>query len=162
MKRKARHWHAPKPATLPPERQRTQLAALQADRAALRASREQLTAWLAPLVALGSMAWIAYLTFTNVRHRLTEIGTLRAIGVTSGKILGAFLGRALLTGIVGVAVALALLWIGRASGLFFDAALQPAEWLAIVIGAPALACVAAWLPALNAAAMDPARVLRHD
>ena len=141
---------------------KSQLAKMQADRAALRAGRERLAAWLAPLVALGSMAWIAFLTFTNVRQRLTEIGTLRAIGVTSGKILSAFLGRALLTGIFGVAIALTLLWLAKASGVFAGAALHPREWLAILIGAPALACVAAWLPALNAAAMDPARVLRHD
>lgn len=141
---------------------KSQLAAMQADRAAQRAGREQLTTWLAPLAALGSMAWIAFLTFTNVRQRLTEIGTLRAIGVTSGRILGAFLGRAALTGIFGAAIALLVLLLASGTGILSGAELHLQEWLTVLIGAPVLACMAAWLPALHAAAMDPAGVLRHD
>jgi putative ABC transport system permease protein len=141
---------------------KSQLAAMQADRATLRAGRERLAAWLSPLVAFGSMAWIAFLTFSNVRDRLTEIGTLRALGVTSSTILAAFLGRAVLTGIGGVAIAAALLLVTQGAAESFQANLSIAEWLTLGIGAPLLACVAAWLPALHAVATDPAQLLRHD
>ncbi|MCB1098370.1 MAG: hypothetical protein KDN22_22545 [Verrucomicrobiae bacterium] len=141
---------------------KTQLAALQADRASLRAGRERLAAWLSPLVALGSMAWIAFLTFSNVRERLTEIGTLRALGVTSPKILTAFLSRAAITGLAGVALASALLVIAQFSPELIQVNLTASEWLILATGAPLLACIAAWLPALHAAATDPAQLLRHD
>ncbi|MGK0186936.1 MAG: putative ABC transport system permease protein [Verrucomicrobiales bacterium] len=139
-----------------------QLASMQADRAEQRAGREKLAAWLSPLVALGSMTWIAFLTFTNVRQRLAEIGTLRAIGVTSGRILTAFLGRAACTGIAGVLLAVILLSGIRAIGAFNAQGLAVSEWALLAIGAPLLASIAAWLPALNAVALDPARLLRHD
>lgn len=141
---------------------KNQLAAMQADRAEQRASRARLAAWLAPLVALGSMAWIAFLTYGNVRQRLSEIGTLRAIGVTSAGILFAFLGRAALTGIAGAILAGIVLLGISASGVVASASLTVAEWVMLVAGAPFLACIAAWLPALSAVAEDPAKLLRHD
>lgn len=122
----------------------------------LRGQREGFSSALALLVAGLSLAWVAYLTLTNVRERTVEIGTLSAIGVGAGKLLALVLARAFLMGLAGslLAVAVALfVWKGS---------LTPAEWLGILITAPVLACAAAWLPAWIGSERDPATVLRND
>ena len=122
-----------------------------------REARSTLIGILVPVVALMSMAWIAYLTLTNVGHRIAEIGTLRALGVGSGKVLAAFLMRAGLTGFVGAVIGCVLVVLAGKG-----AALSPGDW-AILLGAvPVLACAAAWLPALAASGKDPAVILRND
>ena len=82
--------------------------------------------------------------------------------MTSSTILAAFLGRAALTGMGGVALAAAVLLVAQGTTESFQANLDIGEWLTLGIGAPLLACVAAWLPALHAVATDPAQLLRHD
>jgi len=126
-------------------------------RAEQRRTRATMIGILIPTVALLSMAWIAYLTFVNVGHRLQEIGTLRAIGVRSASVLGAFLLRALLMGLAGAVIALA---VALAAGL--TQRLGPLGWVALLAGVPILAAAAAWLPSLIASEKDPAVVLRHD
>ncbi|MEM7396029.1 MAG: FtsX-like permease family protein, partial [Verrucomicrobiota bacterium] len=86
------------------------------ERAVLQAEHEGLASILIPMVTLGAMGVIALLTFFNVRGRITEIGILRAIGVQSGRLLGAFMIRALLVGLIGVGLGLGL-GIGLAIGL---------------------------------------------
>ena len=134
-----------------------QLAQMKEDRSANRAARERLLAWILPTLLLLSMAWIAYLALSNVRERFTEIATLRTLGVGSSKMLGLFLGRAALQGLVGASVGLLITWIiARSHGV------MAAEWLVAALGAPLLAMTAAWLPCLVAASRDPAEVLRQD
>jgi hypothetical protein len=148
---------------------RQQLAAKQAEREALRAARKRQAAVLLPLVTLLSMAWVGLLTWLNVRERRGEIGVLRAVGVKSRTVLGAFLGRALLAGTVGAALGIAgalALGAAGAKSLFYGyslgALLNPGEWLLAVALAPVLAGLGAWLPSLHAAQRDPAVVLRAD
>ena len=112
-------------------------------------------AWILPTLLVVSMAWIAYLALSNVRERFTEIATLRTLGLGTSKMLGLFLGRAALQGLVGALVGLAAAWI-------FSDGLVATEWLVAAIGAPVLAMAAAWLPCLVAASRDPADVLRQD
>jgi ABC-type lipoprotein release transport system permease subunit len=134
-----------------------QLAQMKEDRSANRAARERLLAWILPTLLLLSMAWIAYLALSNVRERFTEIATLRTLGVGSSKMLGLFLGRAALQGLVGASLGLLITWIiARSHGV------MAAEWLVAALGAPLLAMAAAWLPCLVAASRDPAEVLRQD
>ena len=105
------------------------------------------------------MAWIGLLAFGNVRDRLPEIGILRALGVKSRGILGAFLARAVVAGLLGgwlaAGIAFALPRLGIAAP---DAAsaVRGNEWLTILAAAPILAAMAAWLPAQSAAGRDPA------
>ncbi len=132
-----------------------QLGQLQEDRRATRAARERMLAWILPTLLVVSMAWIAYLALSNVRERFTEIATLRTLGLGTSKMLGLFLGRAALQGLVGALVGLAAAWI-------FSDGLVATEWLVAAIGAPVLAMAAAWLPCLVAASRDPADVLRQD
>jgi putative ABC transport system permease protein len=109
------------------------------------------------------------LTVMNVRERVNEIGVLRALGVSSGTVLGAFLGRALLAGVVGAVVGLGValaLASGTREQVFYGyplGALLGTGGLAWpLVLAPVLAALGAWLPSFQAAQQDPAVVLRSD
>jgi putative ABC transport system permease protein len=146
-----------------------QVTAKRAERVQLRREREQFAAILLSLVSVMCMGWIGMLTVMNVRERMNEIGVLRALGVKSRTVLGAFLGRALLAGVagavVGIVVALAV-GAGLAEKMFYGRALgsllSGGELALTVVLAPFLAGLGAWLPSLQAAQRDPAVVLRQD
>lgn len=138
-------------------------------RARLRQARESFAAFLVPIATLGAAVWIAFLSLGNVRERRTEIGLLRALGVSSQQILLAFLGRAALMGFVGACIGLVA---GQAIGAWWHEATatakelsipwDPALALGVLAGTPVLAALAGWLPALIAAQQDPAEVLRQE
>jgi hypothetical protein len=141
------------------------IAREQAGRARLRRQREALATVLVPTVVLGSTLWIAFLALGNVRERRPEIGLLRALGLPGGKLVGLFLGRAVLIGLAGailgygVGVLVATRWFQRPTG--------PVRWdpwllLAAVVLAPLFSVVAGWIPALLAAQQDPAEVLSEE
>lgn len=127
---------------------------------------------LVPLVMLGCAVWIGFLAFGNVRQRESEIGILRAIGLSSKQILALFLSRSLLTGIVGGLIGCGA---GLLFGLQFGASgtssistsrlFEAGDLKTLVILAPILALafsvIASWLPAMMAAKQDPAVVLQE-
>ncbi|MCB1228795.1 MAG: hypothetical protein KDN19_00920 [Verrucomicrobiae bacterium] len=141
---------------------KAQIEAKKEQRALLRAEREKLAGWLLPVVALVSMIWIGLLAFINVRERLPEIGILRAIGVKGRTILGAFLGRAILAGLVGGIIGAVIAEFVRLPSMDSGLIIETGEWIAAISAAPVLAALAAWLPSLAAAQRDPAEVLRYD
>lgn len=139
-----------------------------ANRAKLRDERESFAAILVPTVALAAAVWIAFLAFSNVRERRTEIGLLRALGVSARSVLFVFLGRAMLMGLVGAGLGYG---IGMLVGAFWKegAALpavpvsfDPQLLVAVLALTPLLAALAAWLPSLIASQQDPAEVLRQE
>ena len=69
-------------------------------RTATREERARFAKLLAPLLAIAAFIGVAVLSFSNVRERLPEIGTLRALGVANSSILALLLGRALLVGLL--------------------------------------------------------------
>ena len=129
-------------------------------RAATRSERARFINFLAPLVAIGSFIVVAMLGFTNVRERLPEIGTLRAIGLGNGRILALLLGRAAAIGLggwmLGAAASAAL------ARTQWNEPLSPDTWLVLLAAVPLLSVAAAWLPALDALRRDPVDILRHD
>ena len=145
--------------------------AQQAHQTELQQEREALTAWLVPLVMVGAILWVGFLMLGNVRVRRDEIGILRAVGYRTPAIMGLFLSRAAGMGFVGALLGLMSgflvggLW-GRWDGIPVETlALFPVDGsllVPVLIGAPFLACVATWIPAVLAAQEDPAEVLRHD
>jgi ABC-type lipoprotein release transport system permease subunit len=154
------------------EQERQQTAAWAADavraeqtgRDELRREKEEVAAWLVPVVLIGCVVWVGLLTFSNVRDRSVEIGILRALGLRQRQILMLFLGKAALTGFLGAllgygaGLAVAAVW-GEAG-----APQVPVEaWqLALVLAAaPVLCALAGWMPALLAARQDPAVILRE-
>jgi len=134
----------------------------------LAAAKEAAAAVVVPLVLVACAVWIGFLAFANVRERRAEIGILRAIGVGTFGILALFLARAKLAGLLGAG-------LGYAAGLVAAAAWVPGDamaeavrglarpqWIAaVLLAAPALAGLAAWLPAYGASRQDPADVLRE-
>jgi ABC-type lipoprotein release transport system permease subunit len=153
-------------------------------REAVKVSREtqqarmQLLAYLTTsLVVLASGLWVGLLALANVRERLTEIGILRALGKGSRTIMGLFLGKAVLVGLLGAGIGFLL-----GSGVGYGLGTEITRWfgaeplydargsfafplpllLMAVLGAPLLSAVASYLPALWAALQDPAVVLRDQ
>jgi len=117
---------------------------------------------LAPLVVLICTMWIGLLAWNNVRERQPEIGILRALGKGSGSIAALLLGKAALLGLLGGLIGCGLGYLIAAG--FGSQAMQTALlWLVVtVVGAPLVALLATYLPAVFAMRQDPAIVLRDQ
>ena len=148
------------------------IAAEKQSRHSLRQTREQLAAYLVPLVIVGCTVWIGLLALGNVRERRGEIGILRAIGVSGRQVFAIFLSKALLMGLGGACLGYAA---GMAVGLAVGAALgdvtvrtevshllSPVVLLLVLAAAPLLSAAATWAPAMIAARQDPADVLGKE
>lgn len=140
-----------------------------ATRADLKRQHERVAAWLVPGALLAAMVWIGLATLANARERRAEIGVLQALGFGASAILGLFVGRALVIGLVGGL-------LGAASGIYavgwgMDETRLPVSvtagfpitTLAWGVGvAVALSVIGSWLPALWAARRDPAVLLQPE
>ena len=153
------------------------LAVDQAGRESLASERRALAAWVMPLVVIGCIVWVGLLALGNVRARRTEIGILRAMGVRRGQVVGMFLGRAVMVGLIGavagyaIAFGVAVVWDGRAAGgeglvaggpAGAAALFGPGLLAAALLLAPILSAAASLVPALLAAQEDPAVILREE
>lgn len=155
---------------------RTAEAAIEGEkqhRATLRKERENVISWLVPIAILGGGVWVGLLALSNARDRRGEVAILRAVGVASRKVLGLFLVRAVLVGVIGAV-------IGCAIGFGASRALSEApmlvtrtgeaiggavDWrlaLAVIAAAPLLTIIASWGPATLASRTDPADILRES
>lgn len=149
------------------EQVETMLAAFHANLTAL--------SWIALIVGL----FLVYNTVTiSVVARRQDIGTLRALGLTRGKVLALFLGEAAALAVAGIVVGLGLARLlataavtmtsATVSTLYIAAAAAPPEmhgehvWLAALIGLP-LSLLAAAVPAIEASRVPPTAAMRgHD
>ncbi len=152
------------------------LAVDQAGRDSLRSEREALATWVVPLVVVGCIVWVGLMALGNVRARRTEIGILRAMGVRGRQVVGIFLGRAVMVGLLGAVAGyllgfvLAVAWDTRemggdllASGPAGAAALfGPGLLAGALLLAPLLSAAASLVPALLAAQEDPALILSEE
>jgi len=140
---------------------------LKNSRAKIQRLMETLSQVITPLVVLASVVWVGLLALANVRERRTEIGILRAIGKRSGMIATLFLGKAVLTGLVGAVVGIGLglaaaEWLGSKTLELPYLAIQLPALLAALLGAPLLSALASYPPTLSALHQDPAVVLRDQ
>ncbi len=143
-----------------------QTARIAADRHKLKRGRERASLISAAILAAVCAAWIAYLTHFNVTHRWREIGTLLSIGVARPTILLLFLLRAAATGAAGAVAGWLILCLAAAMRFRFEGfglleLLGRQDAASTFIAAIALACAAAWIPALWASLKDPADILRE-
>lgn len=141
-------------------------ANLAESRSQIEAMLGRLVTSVVPVVVFAAAIFVGVMAWNNVRERQTEIGLLRAIGKDSLFVLGLFLGRAGLLGLIGGVVG-CLLGMQLARQLAASALEIAPEhigadsWMmtAGMLGAPLVAMLASWLPALLASQQDPASVL---
>jgi predicted permease len=113
------------------------------------------------LAAIGLYGMISY----SVVQRTREIGTRMALGATPGHVLRTFVWKALTVTCAGVVLGIPLsLLVARVFAGFLYG-LSPADPLTVAVATGFLlliAALAAILPALRAARVDPLSALRHE
>jgi ABC-type lipoprotein release transport system permease subunit len=134
----------------------------------LKTERENMAALLVPLVSLACAFWIATLALANVRERRGEIALLRALGTRTPTLLGVFLLRAFLAGLTGGVLGV----LAAVAGFIVHNKLRVSEFLSChlsighcflaILAVSLLSILAAWLPAVSAAGVDPAEILREE
>ena len=152
------------------------LATLDRDRQqrmALLKRQQALNSVIEPTVIVLTCCILAALAFHNFRQRKSEIGLMRALGLGSTSILGAFLGKAVLVGslggFIGVIVGTGII-IGRIMGMhpsvsvieIWNAASLTGTAIWIPILMILLTVVASWLAAFQAIRQDAAIVLQGE
>ena len=113
------------------------------------------------LASIGLYGVTAY----NVARRTGEIGVRMALGASRDQVLRLVLGGALTQTLLGLALGLPLsLFAGHllAHSLYGTSSLQPAVLLGVTGLLLLAAACAAFLPARNAASIDPMRALRSE
>lgn len=130
---------------------------------------QRLASLLLPLVISAAAVLVGLLTWSNVRERRGEIGILRALGTRSGQILGLFVSKAVIVGLLGAALGYALgfwgaagLELGAEDSIATGSLFLPQLLGCVLLLTPLLAVLASWLPSLAAAHQDPAVVLREE
>jgi ABC-type antimicrobial peptide transport system permease subunit len=113
------------------------------------------------LTGLGVFGLVAFL----VASRRREMGIRMAIGATPRSLIGLTLASALAPTLIGASLGLlATRWLSRlAEAQLYDVDTRdPATLAAAVIAVTLAALAAAYLPARQAARIDPMAVLRRD
>jgi ABC-type lipoprotein release transport system permease subunit len=131
----------------------------------MRKEQERFAAIVVPAVIGFSMLWIALMFLMNVRERRSEIGVLRAVGLSKPKILSLFLLKALFMGIAGSLIGILLIsifYLVRYNELIDLIHLNWQTILLVIILAPIISVLASWLPAFMASQQDPAMVLSEE
>lgn len=146
----------------------TELRNLAVARSETRFMVEKYVGFIMSAVVVVCAAWVGLLALMNVRERRYEIGLLRALGFGSAKIAALFITRAVLMGIVGAAVGFFVgTWLSMSYGseifkITFKAKPAWDTLVPLLVAAPALATLAALLPAMVAVTQDPAAVLTEE
>jgi putative ABC transport system permease protein len=123
------------------------------------------------IFSIGAVIGAAITMYASVASRTGEIGTLRALGFSRGAILTAFLGEALLLGLIGGIVGLAAASVMQAlsisttnfqtfAEIAFSFTLTPGIVVASLIFALAMGFIGGFLPAARAARMKIVDALR--
>jgi len=143
------------------------------ERTTLLEKQQNLNNILEPTVIVLTCFIVAALAFHNFRQRKSEIGLMRAIGLGSMSILGAFLGKAMIVGIfggmLGMAIGIAIIEVRvlnmspsiSLTDTWSSASLTwTALWIPILM--VLLTVLASWLAAYNAIRQDAAIVLQGE
>ncbi len=151
------------------ETHRKVVQSMMAQRHSMRGNLERLAAIVVPLLSVGAGLWIFALVFGNLRERRYEIGVFRAVGYSRSTVMQIFLGKALLMGMAGgvcgcvLGVWIALGWSGAGVPLSrWSQMLDGQVVMAGLLLSPLLSLAAAFIPAMLAAKLDPAAILREE
>ncbi|MCT4643763.1 MAG: FtsX-like permease family protein, partial [Carboxylicivirga sp.] len=126
-------------------------------------------AWILPIVIIICALWVGAMTLFNTNHRYHEIGTMRAIGLTSSRIMLLFFQRSILAGLVGAIIGFGLgsflaLQYGPDIFKVTAKAIKPLYdllWWSLLV-APVFSMLAALLPIVHATGLQPANVLKEE
>jgi putative ABC transport system permease protein len=128
---------------------------------------EEYFALISVCVVILIAAWLGVLTIINIKEREKEIGILNAIGHPRVKILGIFLGKALITGFLSAILGYLLgsfLAVKFGSMIFKITAdsIKPMVSLLIwsIIVAPCFSALSSFIPAIKAVLKDPAVIIK--
>jgi putative ABC transport system permease protein len=140
--------------------------------------RERFASLLVSVVVIGCVVGVAILAFLNIRTRRSEVGILRAMGYRVKQILYLFLAKAIIVGLLGAVLGFFVGIFGGAiafsvssdSQVDFNAIIFAGQGIryyflvfaGVLCMTPLLIAVAGWLPAMTAAAQDPAEVLGRE
>jgi putative ABC transport system permease protein len=134
-----------------------------------RLMAEKYFGFIIPFVIVVCMAWVGILAMLNVRERRQEIGIMRALGYSSGKIAALFLGKAVAVGLMGAVVGfgvgtgLALKFgpvIFKVTANMITPQVRLLYWA--TIASPAICALSVLIPAMIAVTQDPAVTLREE
>jgi ABC-type lipoprotein release transport system permease subunit len=156
-------------ASIVPQAEAFQIRPIANARTAQRRMIRNIFAVIMPIVVIACGVWIGVLAIMNVRDRKQEIGIMRALGYGSGKISSLFLGKAVLTGVLGAIVGF---FVGTVLALSFGPfmfkitakAIEPEYvWLVwSLVAAPVFTAVSSNIATMSAVAYDPAVTLRVE
>jgi hypothetical protein len=157
-------------ASILPDVQVVQAKPIATARAKQRQMIQGVFAVIVPAVVIACGIWIGVLAAVNVRDRYQEIGVMRALGYGSGKITALFLGKAVIVGLLGAIIGflvgtyLALHFGPEIFKMTAKTVMKPQLPLLAwsIIFAPLFAAVSSFIPAMIAAAHDPAVALRQE
>jgi ABC-type lipoprotein release transport system permease subunit len=152
-----------------PEARVLQMRTLADARAKQRQTSTRYFNVVTPMLLVACAVWVGLLAVQNVRERRAEIGLLRALGHTSTRIAGLFLGKAAMLGLLGAAAGYAIglilaLQVGPQVFPVTAGAIKPELaplWQAVLL-APGFAALASFIPTVLAVTLDPAVALRED
>jgi len=145
---------------------KTVMAGLKKARTDVSGTMTALVSILVPLVVFASGTFVALMTWLNVRERRQEIGVLRALGKGGPYIAMLFISKSVVLGLLGGVVGTGL---GYLLASQIGSSLEVAQSffqvdtvlvVATILGAPAIAVMATYLPMLIALQQDPAVVLQ--
>jgi len=140
---------------------RAEIKDIQGSRDTLRAQLNRFGTALAIVVGVLAAILVFALSLANARERRGEVAMLRAIGLSTWRILVLFEWKAGLIGLVGGLLGCCI-GLGLIRFALAPQALPIWQAVAVVVAAIAVTKLAAFLPAVLAARTDPATVLSEE
>lgn len=152
-----------------PDLEVTELYSIAEARENQRIMMNKYGAFIIPFVLLSCLLITGLLFYQNVNARRHEIGLLKAIGTSTGRILFMILAKAMILGFIGAFLGFFLGsyfagYFGREIFRFTAFSIKPLWNLFgyTILAFPVLWMAAGWLPALIAARVDAAKTLSEE
>ena len=139
-----------------------ELEDIKTSRAELRGQIAAFAKLLTALVSTAAVLLLGVLTLNNARQRRAEVAMLTALGLSAKRILGLFLAKALLIGVVGGVMGCLIGIIGTRLMAGQGATVDPPFAVIVLAFSVGLAVLASLIPAAAAAKQDPAGILNQE
>jgi hypothetical protein len=152
-----------------PDLEVTELSSIADARENQRLMMNKYGAFIIPIVLITCLLITGLLFYQNIVSRRYEIGLLKALGNSTGKILFMILSKAFILGLAGAIIgffagSVVAKYAGREIFMFTASSIRPLWQLLYysLIIFPLLWMLSSWAPALIASRMDAARILSQE